>query len=56
MYWKNKFVKKTVHKKLKMKVNKLDKKSTDATTLIHIDQYKTDKHNLKKKLNMLIKN
>ena len=39
-----------------MKVNKLDKKSPDATTLIHIDQYKTDKHNLKRKLNMLIKN
>ena len=43
-----------MHNKLKTKVNKLDKKSPGATNLIHIDEYKTDKQNLKKNLNMLI--
>ena len=40
---------------LKTKVNKIDKKTPDATTLIHISQYDTDKQSLKKKLGMLIK-
>ena len=31
-----------------MKVNKLDKMIPDATTLIHINQYNTDKQNLGK--------
>ena len=31
-------------------------KILDATTLIHINQYSTDKQNLKKMLEMLIKN
>ena len=34
---------------LKAKVNNLDKKIPDATTLIHINQYNTDKQNLEKK-------
>ena len=35
---------------LNKKVNKLDRKSSDATTLIHINLYKTDEQNLKKKI------
>ena len=35
---------------LKAKVNNLEKKIPDATTLIHINQYKTDKKNLEKKI------
>ena len=31
------------------KVNKFDKKIPDATTLIHINQYNTDKQNLEHK-------
>ena len=34
---------------LKTKVNSLEKKIPDATTLIHINQYNTDKQNLEKK-------
>ena len=34
---------------LKTKVNNLDKKIPDATTLTHINQYNTDKQNLEKK-------
>ena len=34
---------------LKTKVNKFDKKIPDATTLIHINQYNTDKQNLEHK-------
>ena len=34
---------------LKTKANNLDEKSLDATTYIHIDQYKTDKQNLIRK-------
>ena len=36
-------------KTLKTKLNKLDKKCPDATTLVHINQYNTDKKNLGKK-------
>ena len=35
---------------LKKKVNSLEKKILDATTLIHINQYNTDKHNFEKKI------
>ena len=41
---------KTVNNKLKAKVNKLNKKILDATTLIDINQYKTDKQKLEKKI------
>ena len=34
---------------MKTKINKLDNKVPDATTLIHINQYNTDKQNLEKK-------
>ena len=40
---------------LKAKVNKLDQKILDATTLIHINQYNADKQNFVKKKKMLIK-
>ena len=50
-------VENTKFKTLKTKVNNLEKKISDATYLIHINQYKTNKQNLqKKKLKMLIKN
>ena len=42
-------------KTLKTKLNKLDKKIPDATTLVHINQYNTDKKNLGKKMKMLRK-
>ena len=45
----NEAVEKTVYNKLKAKLNKLDKKITNATILIHINQYNTDKPNLDKK-------
>ena len=35
---------------IKIKVNDLDKKIPDATTLIHINQYNTDKQNLNSKI------
>ena len=35
---------------MKTKVIKVDKKIPDATTLIHINQYNTDKQNLEKKI------
>ena len=35
---------------LKIKVSELDKKILDATTLIHINQYNTDKQNLAKNI------
>ena len=35
---------------LETKVNSLEKKIPDATTLIHINQYNTDKQNLDKKI------
>ena len=37
------------------KVNNLEKKILNATTLIEINQYNTDQQNLEKKLGMLIK-
>ena len=37
------------------KGNNLEKKIPDTTTLIHINQYKTDKQNLEKNVKMLIK-
>ena len=40
---------------VKKKVNKLEKKIPDATTLIDNNQYNTDKQNLEKKLKMLIR-
>ena len=42
-------VKNTKFNTLKTKVNTLGKKIPDATTLIHINQYNTDKQNLGKK-------
>ena len=35
---------------LKTKVNTLEKRTPDATTLIHIHQYNTYKQNLEKKI------
>ena len=52
---KNEVVKNTKVSTLKTKVNKLDKKIPDATTLIHINHYNKDKQNLEKKLKMSIK-
>ena len=49
-------VKNTKFNTLKTKVNKLDKKIHDATALINIGQYNTDKKKLEKTLKMLIKN
>ena len=43
-------VKKTKLHTLKPKVNNLEKKILDATTLIHVNQYNTDKQNLGKKI------
>ena len=37
----------------KTKVNNLEKKIPDATTLIYINQYDTDKQNLEKTLEMV---
>ena len=45
----NEVVKNTKFNALKTKVNSLEKKIPDATTLIHINQYNTDKQNLEKK-------
>ena len=39
----NEVVKETKFNTLKTKVNSLEKKIPDATTLIHINQYNTDK-------------
>ena len=44
----NEVVKNTKFNTLKTKVNKTDKKIPNVTTLIHINQYKTDKQNLEK--------
>ena len=50
----NEVVKNTKFNTPKAKVNNLENKIPDATTLIHINQYKTDKQSLeKKKLKML---
>ena len=51
----NEVIKNTKFNTLKTKVNNLEKKSSDATTLIHINQYNTDNKILRKKLEMLIK-
>ena len=50
----NYVVKNTKFNTLKTKVNSLEKKIPDATTLIHINQYNTDEQNLQKKLKMLL--
>ena len=54
MYWEklkavvdNEVVKKHKINTLKAKVNNLEKKIPDATTLIHINQYKTEKKKLR---------
>ena len=52
----NEVVKNTKFYTLKTKVNTLEKKILDATTLIHIDQYNTGKKILEKKMEMLKKN
>ena len=46
----NGVVKNTKYNTLKTKVNYLDKKIPDATTLIHINQYNTDEQNLAKQI------
>ena len=51
----NEVAKNTKFNTLKTKVNSLEKKIPDATTLIHINPYNTDKQNLDKKLEMLLK-
>ena len=45
----NEVVKNSKFNTLKTKVNKLDKKISDATTLVRINQCNTDKENLEKK-------
>ena len=45
----NEAVKNTKFNRLKTKVNSLEKKIADATTLIHINQYNTNRQNLDKK-------
>ena len=45
----NEVLKNTNFNTLKTKVNDLEKKIFDETTLIHIDQYSTDKQNLERK-------
>ena len=42
----NEVVKNTKFKTLKIKANYLEKKIPDTTTLIHINQYNTDKKNI----------
>ena len=46
----NEVVKSTKFNTPATKVNNLEKKIPDATTLIHINQYNTDKQNLEKKI------
>ena len=52
----NQVVKNTKFNTVEIKLNNLDKRIPDATTLIHINQYNTDKQNLEKKLVISIKN
>ena len=47
---KNMIVKNIKVNTLKTKVNNLENKISDPTTLIHINQYNTDKQNLEKKV------
>ena len=51
----NEFVKNKKFNTPKIKVNDIDKKIPDATSLTHINQYNTDKQNLEKKLEILKK-
>ena len=51
----NEVVEKSKFNTLQTKVNKINKKISDATTLIHINQYNTEKQSLEEKLEMLIK-
>ena len=46
----NEVVKNTNFNTLNTKVNNLEEKIPDATTLIHINQYNTDKQNLEKQI------
>ena len=46
----NEVIKNPKFNTLKTKVNNLENKILNATTLIHINQYKIDKQNLKKKI------
>ena len=46
----NEVVKNIKFNTLRRQVNNLDKKISDAITLIHINQYNTDKQNLEKKV------
>ena len=46
----NEVVKNTKFNTLKTKVNSFEKEVPDATTLIHKNQYNTDKQNLEKKI------
>ena len=46
----NEVAKNTKFDTLKTKLNNLEKKIPDATTLIHTNQYNTDKQNLVKKI------
>ena len=46
----NEVVKNTKFNTLNTKVNSLEKRISDETTLIHINQYNTDKQNLEKKI------
>ena len=48
-------LKKKIFNTLKTKVSYLENKLPDATTLIHIHQYNTDKQRLEKQLEMLLK-
>ena len=45
----NEVAKKVNFSALKTKVNELDKKIPDVATLIHLNQYNSDKQTLKKK-------
>ena len=46
----NEVVKNTKFNTLKTKINDLEKKIPDATTLIHINQYRINKQNLEKEI------
>ena len=51
----NEVIKNTKFNTLKTKVNNLEKKIPDATTLIHINECNTDKQNSEKKIGDLDK-
>ena len=48
-------VQNTKYSKVNTKINNLEKKIPNATTLIHISQYNTDKQNLDKKIKGVVK-